>query len=55
MTGDAKREPTVADSSSPARQRVAERIRQLYVEDEQFRNTKPDPSLQRTARRQGCG
>ncbi|MGD1239796.1 carboxylic acid reductase [Mycobacterium seoulense] len=54
MTGDAgHEESTGADPGSPARERVAGRISRLDVEDEQFRNTKPDPSLQRAARGPG--
>src|SRR5208283_445085 len=52
MTGDAKREnSTLARPTSPARERVAERIRQLDADDEQFRNAEPDLSLQQAARR----
>ena len=51
MTGDAKREKnTRARPTSPARERVAERIRQLDAADEQFGNAKPDLSLQQAAR-----
>ncbi len=46
MTGDAKQESAVADSSGSARQHVADRIRHLDAVDEQFRTTKPDASVQ---------
>ena len=51
MTGDAKRESgTPAGPGGAARQRVAQRIRQLYAGDDQFQNAKPDLSLQEAAR-----
>jgi fatty acid CoA ligase FadD9 len=54
MTGDAKRENgTLASPGTTPRERVAERIRQLFADDEQFRNAKPDPSLQTAARQPG--
>jgi fatty acid CoA ligase FadD9 len=54
MTGDAEQqESTVADSISPARKRVAERVRQLDATDAQFRSTKPKAALQRAAREPG--
>ena len=53
MTGDAKQEESAVAGPSPARKRVAERIRQLDAADEQFRSTKPDASLQRAAREPG--
>jgi fatty acid CoA ligase FadD9 len=54
MTGDAERE----DGNGPGpsrtpRERVAERIRRLDADDEQFRNAKPDLSLQAAARHPG--
>ena len=52
MTGDTKRESgTPAGPGGAARHRVARRIRQLDADDEQFRNAKPDLSLQQAARR----
>jgi len=54
MTGDAKRESnTLADQSGDQRERVAQRIDQLYCDDQQFRNAKPDLPLQTAARQPG--
>jgi fatty acid CoA ligase FadD9 len=54
MTGDARRESdTVAARTGAPRERVAQRIAQLGAEDEQFRNAKPDLSLQQAARQPG--
>jgi fatty acid CoA ligase FadD9 len=54
MTGDAKRESkTLADQSGDRRERVAQRIDQLYSDDQQFRNAKPDLTLQEAARQPG--
>jgi fatty acid CoA ligase FadD9 len=51
VTGDAKSETSdLPTPAGPARERVAERIRLLDANDEQFRSAKPDLSLQRAAR-----
>lgn len=51
MTGAAKRAKVSSTSPiSPARERVAERARELAATDEQFRAAEPDLSLQQTAR-----
>lgn len=51
MTGDAKR--TKVSSRGPAHAQVADRIRALAATDEQFRNARPDLSLQQAARQPG--
>ena len=54
MTGDAKRENgTLPSPDTTPREQVAQRIRQLFADDEQFRNAKPDLSLQTAARQPG--
>jgi fatty acid CoA ligase FadD9 len=54
VTGDSKRKnDTPAGLSGTPRDRVAQRIRQLDADDEQFRNAKPDLSLQTAARQPG--
>src|SRR5258708_8595366 len=54
MTGDAERENgSLPGVSGTPRERVAQRIRQLDADDEQFRNAKPDLSLQAAARQPG--
>ncbi|WP_297825985.1 carboxylic acid reductase [Mycobacterium sp.] len=54
MTGDAKRAKVSSTGPiSPERERVAERIRELAADDEQFRNAQPDLSLQQAARQPG--
>jgi fatty acid CoA ligase FadD9 len=51
VTGDANaKEGVVARPASPARERVAERIRRLDAIHEQFHEAEPDLSLQRAAR-----
>ena len=54
MTTAAKhKNGTVAGPGTTARERVAERILRLEATDEQFRNAKPDLSLQAAARQPG--
>lgn len=54
MTGDAKRENgNLPSQGSTSRQQVAQRIDELFTEDEQFRNARPDLSLQTAARQPG--
>ncbi|WAC91429.1 carboxylic acid reductase [Mycobacterium sp. Aquia_213] len=54
MTTDAKREKdTVTDPQASARERAAERIRQVEATDEQYRNAKPDLALEAAARQPG--
>lgn len=54
MTGEAQRTKVSSRGPiSPARERVAERIRELAANDAQFRNAEPDLSLQRAARQPG--
>ncbi len=54
MTVVAKRENnTLAAPRGAQRERVARRIRQLYADDEQFRNAKPDLALHEAARQPG--
>ncbi len=54
MSGDAKRTKVSSRGPiSPARERVADRIRELTATDEQFRNAEPDLPLQQAARQPG--
>jgi fatty acid CoA ligase FadD9 len=54
MTGDAERKiGTLPGLGATPQERVAQRIRQLLADDEQFRNAKPDLSLQTAARQPG--
>ncbi|WP_225327282.1 MULTISPECIES: carboxylic acid reductase [unclassified Mycobacterium] len=54
MTGEAQRTKVSSRGPiSPARERVAERIRELAANDAQFRDAEPDLSLQRAARQPG--
>ena len=54
MTGVAKlSDDALAHLSQTPRERAAERIRRLDADDEQFRNAKPDLSLQAAARQPG--
>lgn len=54
MTGEAQRTKVSSGGPiSPARERVAERIRELAANDAQFRDAEPDLSLQRAARQPG--
>ena len=54
MTVEAKRaNNTPRVRVAQAREQVAERVRRLYAEDEQFRNAQPDLALQDAARRPG--
>jgi fatty acid CoA ligase FadD9 len=54
MPGDARLEnDTLPSLGATPRERLAQRIRQLFAEDEQFRNAKPDLSLQTAARQPG--
>ncbi|WP_232518837.1 carboxylic acid reductase [Mycobacterium intracellulare] len=53
MTGDVKRTKVSSRGPSPARERVADRIRELNATDGQFRDAEPDLSLQQAARQPG--
>src|SRR6516225_7680336 len=54
MTADVKRENgTLPSLDSTPREQVAQRILQLFTDDEQFGNAKPDLSLKTAARQPG--